>query len=55
MNAHNSEFEEFRISVAIGLFGLSLVFLIIPLVISFMEIRISLHALDILLGDMERG
>ena len=36
------------------LFGGSLVFLIISLVMSFMEIRISLHALDILLKDMEK-
>lgn len=35
------------------LFGLSLLFLIISLGISFMEIRISVHALDILLEDME--
>ncbi|WP_319542333.1 DUF2721 domain-containing protein [uncultured Pseudodesulfovibrio sp.] len=37
------------------LFGLSLLFLIISLVISFLEIRISINALDILLKDMEQG
>ncbi len=37
------------------LFGLSLLFLIISLVYSFMEIRISIKALDILLKDMERN
>lgn len=37
------------------LFGASLVFLIISLGISFMEIRISVQALDILLEDMEQG
>lgn len=36
------------------LFGLSLVFLVASLGISFMEIRISVHALDILLQDIER-
>jgi len=36
------------------LFGMSLLFLIISLVISFMEIRISINALDILLKDMEQ-
>jgi len=36
-----------------ALFGASLIFLIVSLVISFLEIRISLHALDILLADME--
>lgn len=36
------------------LFAASLVFLIISLLISFMEIRISVNALDILLEDMER-
>jgi hypothetical protein len=36
------------------LFGLSLLFLVISLLISFLEIRISVHALDILLEDMER-
>jgi hypothetical protein len=35
------------------LFGLSLLFLIISLIYSFMEIRISIQALDILLKDME--
>lgn len=37
------------------LFGASLVFLIVSLVISFMEIRISVEALDILLEDMEKN
>ncbi|QGY38905.1 DUF2721 domain-containing protein [Pseudodesulfovibrio cashew] len=37
------------------LFGASLLFLVISLGISFMEIRISSQALDILLEDMERG
>ncbi len=36
------------------LFGASLLFLIISLGISFMEIRISVHALEILLEDMEK-
>lgn len=36
------------------LFGASLVFLILSMIISFMEIRISVRALDILLEDMER-
>ncbi|MEF2230394.1 MAG: DUF2721 domain-containing protein [Pseudodesulfovibrio sp.] len=36
------------------LFGASLVFLSISLILSFMEIRISVRALDILLTDMER-
>lgn len=36
------------------LFGASLLFLITSLVISFLEIRISVHALDILLSDMEK-
>ncbi|BCS88469.1 DUF2721 domain-containing protein [Pseudodesulfovibrio sediminis] len=35
------------------LFGASLIFLIISLVVSFMEIRISVNALDILLNDMK--
>ncbi|WP_245628833.1 DUF2721 domain-containing protein [Salidesulfovibrio brasiliensis] len=35
-------------------FGLSLAFLMTSLFISFLEIRISVHALDILLEDMER-
>ena len=36
------------------LFGASLLFLIISLGISFLEIRISVRALDILLEDMEK-
>lgn len=36
-------------------FGLSLAFLLTSLIISFLEIRISVHALDILLGDLEGG
>ena len=36
------------------LFGLSLLFLVISLVYSFMEIRISIQALDILLKDLEK-
>ena len=36
------------------LFGASLVFLAISLILSFMEIRISVRALDILLTDMEK-
>ncbi|CCH48775.1 DUF2721 domain-containing protein [Pseudodesulfovibrio piezophilus] len=36
------------------LFGISLIFLILSLGISFMEIRISVNALEILLEDMER-
>lgn len=36
------------------LFGASLLFLIISLILSFMEIRISVKALDILLEDMEK-
>ena len=36
------------------LFGASLLFLAISLVLSFMEIRISVRALDILLEDMEK-
>lgn len=36
------------------LFGSSLIFLIISLILSYMEIRISLHALDILLADIEK-
>lgn len=36
------------------LFGASLVFLITSLGISFLEIRISVHALDILLEDIEK-
>lgn len=45
-------FQEWQI-VGQVLFGASLIFLIISLGISFMEIRISVHALDILLEDME--
>lgn len=36
------------------LFGISLLFLIVSLVISFLEIRISIEALNILLKDMEQ-
>lgn len=36
------------------LFGFSLLFLVISLAISFMEIRISVNALEILLEDMEQ-
>lgn len=36
------------------LFGASLLFLAISLILSFMEIRISVNALDILLEDMEK-
>jgi len=36
------------------LFGASLLFLAISLALSFMEIRISVRALDILLEDMEK-
>lgn len=47
-----SLFQEWMIVGQI-LFGASLLFLIISLGISFMEIRISVNALDILLEDME--
>jgi len=46
-------FQEWEI-VGQVLFGASLIFLITSLAISFMEIRISVHALDILLEDIER-
>jgi hypothetical protein len=46
-------FQEWLLAGQI-LFGLSLIFLIISLVYSFMEIRISIKALDILLKDMEQ-
>lgn len=46
-------FQEWNL-VGQGLFGLSLIFLIISLGISFLEIRISVQALDILLEDMEK-
>jgi Zn-dependent membrane protease YugP len=46
-------FQEWELAGAV-LFGLSLLFLVISLLISFLEIRISVHALDILLEDMER-
>jgi hypothetical protein len=36
-------------------FGLSLLFLLTSLIVSFLEIRISVHALDILLEDMENA
>ena len=45
-------FQDWSISGQI-LFGASLVFLIASLGLSFMEIRISVHALDILLADIE--
>lgn len=38
-----------------ALFGASLLFLAISLALSFLEIRISVRALDILLQDMEQG
>jgi Zn-dependent membrane protease YugP len=46
-------FQEWEI-VGAALFGLSLLFLVISLWISFLEIRISVRALDILLADIER-
>lgn len=46
-------FQEWELTGA-ALFGLSLLFLVISLWISFLEIRISVQALDILLADMER-
>jgi hypothetical protein len=46
-------FEEFLVAGQI-LFGFSLLFLVISLVYSFMEIRISIQALDILLKDLEQ-
>ncbi|QJB55341.1 DUF2721 domain-containing protein [Pseudodesulfovibrio sp. zrk46] len=45
-------FQEWQL-IGQSLFGFSLLFLLISLIFSYMEIRISLHALDILLGDME--
>lgn len=45
-------FQEWYLTGA-ALFGLSLFFLVISLWISFLEIRISVQALDILLSDME--
>lgn len=45
-------FQEFH-TAGQTLFGLSLLFLIISLIFSFMEIRISIQALDILLKDLE--
>jgi Zn-dependent membrane protease YugP len=46
-------FQEWEI-VGAALFGLSLLFLVISLWISFLEIRISVRALDILLADIEK-
>lgn len=45
-------FQEWQMAGSI-LFGTSLLFLVLSLGISFLEIRISVRALDILLGDME--
>ena len=45
-------FQDFALTGQI-LFGLSLLFLIVSLTYSFLEIRISIQALDILLKDME--
>ena len=45
-------FQEFMLPGQI-LFGLSLLFLTVSMLYSFLEIRISIHALDILLQDME--
>lgn len=47
-------FQEYSLAGQI-LFGASLLFLIISLTYSFMEIRISIQALDILLEDMEKN
>ncbi|WP_419785563.1 DUF2721 domain-containing protein [Pseudodesulfovibrio sp.] len=47
-------FQELNLAGAV-LFAGSLLFLVISLVLSFMEIRISVRALDILLEDMEQG
>ncbi len=46
-------FQEWEL-VGAALFGLSLLFLVISLWISFLEIRISVRALDILLADIEK-
>jgi hypothetical protein len=46
-------FQEFELAGQI-LFGGSLLFLILSMLYSFLEIRISLNALDILLQDMEQ-
>jgi len=46
-------FQDLELAGSI-LFGASLLFLAISLILSFMEIRISVRALDILLEDMER-
>ncbi|WP_243833618.1 DUF2721 domain-containing protein [Pseudodesulfovibrio indicus] len=45
-------FQEFMLAGQI-LFGLSLLFLTVSMLYSFLEIRISINALDILLQDME--
>jgi hypothetical protein len=46
-------FQEFELAGQV-LFGISLLFLTLSMFYSFLEIRISLNALDILLSDMER-
>ncbi|OIQ50693.1 hypothetical protein BerOc1_02634 [Pseudodesulfovibrio hydrargyri] len=46
-------FQEFELAGQL-LFGVSLLFLILSMFYSFLEIRISLNALDILLQDMEQ-
>jgi hypothetical protein len=46
-------FQEFELAGQI-LFGTSLLFLTLSMFYSFLEIRISLNALDILLQDMEQ-
>ena len=46
-------FQEFELAGQI-LFGISLLFLTLSMFYSFLEIRISLNALDILLEDMEQ-
>lgn len=46
-------FQDYMVTGQI-LFALSLLFLIISLGISYLEIRISVNALDILLKDMEK-
>jgi len=45
-------FQEWHMAGRI-FFGASLLFLIVSLILSFLEIRISVRALDILLADME--
>ncbi|WP_319581753.1 DUF2721 domain-containing protein [uncultured Pseudodesulfovibrio sp.] len=46
-------FQEFELAGQI-MFGVSLLFLILSMVYSFLEIRISLNALEILLQDMDQ-